>query len=514
MDLKLNRNEITLCDIASMSGEQSFESDILLPDYYEDIMKILKCAVSPEILKTNASGDRITIEGIVVSKIYYQSIENEIRTIQTKTNFSKVFEIRNSLDNVYPKATIFLDYVNCRAINERRMDVKGALSIKLKLFCNNKESIMIQADGLGLQTKNNKISNMVVRGSNNNTFTIKEDIELPNNKPDIGNIIRYNVTTNLTDKKIINNKIIFKGDVKLDILYSPFDNDLEPMFETFYLSMSQIIDLPGLDEACECELSCKFIWAEITPRADSNGRNRLISAELNFNVGAKAHNEIETNIIVDAYSTVMNTHCSRKSLNCYKILNYINEKIAISDIVNTSYNNLKIYDMWNTPRLVIAKKVDGEILIEGKSEISILCKDGNAPIYLEKTIDFETRVPIDVCNQNNENMQFDLDVETISMSYEVNYDSINIKVDLAVKGYVYQNKIQNVLSNIEVDESQPKNRADRDSLIVYYAQPGEDVWELAKEYNTSSSAILVENEGLEEGIIKENRMLLIPIVVN
>ena len=57
-----------------------------------------------------------------------------------------------------------------------------------------------------------------------------------------------------------------------------------------------------------------------------------------------------------------------------------------------------------------------------------------------------------------------------------------------------------------------KEKNDSNSLIVYYAQPGEDVWELAKKYNTNISAILNENEDLEEGIIKEKRMLLIPVV--
>ena len=49
------------------------------------------------------------------------------------------------------------------------------------------------------------------------------------------------------------------------------------------------------------------------------------------------------------------------------------------------------------------------------------------------------------------------------------------------------------------------------SLIIYYAERDEDIWDIAKRYNTSLAAVMSENS-LEGGRLCEKRMLLIPVV--
>ena len=111
------------------------------------------------------------------------------------------------------------------------------------------------------------------------------------------------------------------------------------------------------------------------------------------------------------------------------------------------------------------------------------------------------------------NFKYDLDIESKDISYSLNYDNLDIKIEFLLTGCVYKNHVKNILKNIEIDEdSKPKTKSEDDSLIVYYASPGESVWDLAKKYNTSISAILEENENLENNIITEKRILLIPII--
>lgn len=515
MELNLNKNEIIVCDIESILGEQSFESDILLPDYYENIMKILKCNVNPVILKTNILGNKITIDGMSIIKIYYQTIENKIKTISSKVSFSKDFDVKEHIDNAYIDTKISLDYVNCRAVNERKIDVKGALSIKIKVFCNNKENVLLDANGSGLQVKKDNMENMVIIG-NNNQFIVKEDLELENTNPDIGNIIRYDINTNITEKKIIENKIICKGEVLLKILYNPFKDENEdavPVNVEFTLPINHIIDFPGLEEKSKCKVVFNDIWAEITPKSDDNGRNRYFSVEIDFNIHSKCNKEVESKVVIDAYSTLMDVNCLNKTLSCCKILNQISENVFVEANVVVPYtDNFKILDVWGIPKIVYSKKTNKGIDVEGKIELSILGLEDGRPIYIEKFIDFQKIFTINNLNVNTIN--FDFDVTIFGINYNVNYDSVDLTIELLLTGCIYKSDSKSVIANIEVDQSKPKTRSLDDSLIVYYAQPGEDIWELAKRYNTSISAILEENENLKDNIISEKTMLMIPIVAN
>lgn len=516
MDIKFSNNEISICEIELLSSEQSFESDILLPDYYQDIMKVLKCTAEPVVSKASLLGDKIVVDGAVSIKVYYQTVDSQLKVISSKINFSKTFEIKNQMDsNIYINPKISLEYVNCRAINERKIDIKGALSLKLKIYCNLKENILTDAKGAGLQIKNDNIKCMMVTGNNNNQFVIKEDVSLENTKPDIGNIIRYEDEILSLDKKIIDNKIILKGEIKLKVLYSPFNENGEekiPVTTDFILPFNQIIDLPGLNQEDDCQIKLSRVWAEVTPKSDENGRSRLLSIDIGFNVNVKCHKEIESNVIIDAYSTLKEIEHDDKTINCYKILNKINERVSVeASVAIPGADNLIILDVWNSPKIVFSKKTDEGLSVEGKTQLSILGLENNEPVYIEKLIDFKKLIPVD--NVEKIDLKSDLDIESIDISYSLNYDSLDLKIDLLLTGYLYENNVVNIIKDIKIDEdAKLKERSEDDSLVVYYASPGEDIWKLAKKYNTNISAILEENEDLKDNIINEKKMILIPIV--
>lgn len=532
MDIKLTKDEISICDIELLTGEQSFESEILLPDYYQDIMKVLKCFAEPVVLKTNLVNNKIIVDGVAFIRIYYQTTDSQIRTNFSKINFSKTFDIKDQTDNIYITPQSYLDYINCRAINERKIDIKGALSIKLKIYYNLKENVLTQASGMGLQVKNDNIQNMTVLGENNNQFVIKQDLFLENTSSDINNIIKYNINIISLDKKIIDDKIILKGEVKLKILYNIFSNDNSdnsdnnyyykekmPECVEFVLPFNQVIDFPGIRDDDDCYLNFNLIWSEITPKSDSDGRSRLLLVDIGFNTYIKCHKKIVSNIIVDSYSTQREIKNENKTVNCYQVLEKIDEQITVeANVAIPGANELVILDICNTPKINFIKTTDTGVVIEGKTELSILGLENNMPVYIEKFIDFQTEILIKdlrdlkINTSNINDIKYDLDIKSKDILYDLNYDNLDIKIEFLLTGYVYKNHVKNILKNIEVDEdAKPKIKSEDDSLIVYYANPGENVWELAKKYNTNISAILEENENLEN-IITEKRILLIPIV--
>ena len=67
-----------------------------------------------------------------------------------------------------------------------------------------------------------------------------------------------------------------------------------------------------------------------------------------------------------------------------------------------------------------------------------------------------------------------------------------------------------MMTDITLDEEHPKNRGDA-ALVIYFADSGEKLWDIAKRYNTSPTEIASVNE-LETETLDNGRMLLIPRV--
>lgn len=68
----------------------------------------------------------------------------------------------------------------------------------------------------------------------------------------------------------------------------------------------------------------------------------------------------------------------------------------------------------------------------------------------------------------------------------------------------------NAVSSAKADEDKARNRDDSSSLILYFAEEGEDVWNIAGSYCTSVTQVRREND-LTEDILPTKKMLMIPM---
>ena len=67
-----------------------------------------------------------------------------------------------------------------------------------------------------------------------------------------------------------------------------------------------------------------------------------------------------------------------------------------------------------------------------------------------------------------------------------------------------------MIVSAESDESAQPISNNGTSLIVYYAEPNESLWDIAKRYHTSMNAVKQENDISDEKPLQKG-MLLIPV---
>jgi len=95
MNLKITKEKITSAEVVfSDTNEQSIELDYILPDYYPEIFRILKCITTPQIISYNIENTRLTYEMSVCIRILYCA-ENStaVHTINQKLTYSRKIDI-------------------------------------------------------------------------------------------------------------------------------------------------------------------------------------------------------------------------------------------------------------------------------------------------------------------------------------------------------------------------------------------------------------------------------------
>ena len=115
MELELNKEPVFVSEVVfDGQTEQGVEFDYVLPDYYPDIFKILKCTLTPGIASYNVSGTQLYVDGVVYIKVMYLSENSsDIHCVEHKYTYSKTIDMVRSGDklavSVIPKADYCMD---------------------------------------------------------------------------------------------------------------------------------------------------------------------------------------------------------------------------------------------------------------------------------------------------------------------------------------------------------------------------------------------------------------------
>lgn len=97
--------------------EQGVELDHVLPDYYPEIFRILKCCLSPRVISAAVSGNKIMLDGVVLIKVLYLA-ENStaLHCVEQRYTWSKTVDIAGKAENLCgePRITVVprTDYCN------------------------------------------------------------------------------------------------------------------------------------------------------------------------------------------------------------------------------------------------------------------------------------------------------------------------------------------------------------------------------------------------------------------
>lgn len=521
MDLKLSKETIAVKEtVLDNCYEQAVETDYILPDYYPDIFRVIKCRIMPRIVSHSIIGSdlskdskKLSYELEAVIKIWYLSENSKvINCIEQKMSFSKSLEAEISSDQPEVSICPKTDYVNCRVINQRRLDIRGAISTKVKICDEKKQSVISNACGCGVQLKKTLINFPAIRLCASKKITVIEELELGIAKPPILSVIKSDSKIIAKEHKVITNKLVAKGEAQVEMLYTCQKKDehgIESM--KFSIPFSQIIDIEGIDEGYD--VSIDIIPSSCDIITKGSGEATSFECELVLNVSCFASKSITSDIIEDAYSTCydceietgeLKTESRQKAIcdniSCKSTLSLNDSEIAQVLDCSCETTNVSTHYSHESECYIINGNINYCCLVE--------TKDG-FPVVVEGDGVFEHSVK---CSRNPLECYVEPKITVSGCSYTLSGESsIEITCEILIEGAVYEKASRNVITDIKISTENKKECNSECALKLYYADKDEDIWEIAKRNSTSVQAIMEEND-MSADRLTEKGMLLIPII--
>ncbi len=515
MDFKVNKEMVSINEtIFEGSNEQSVELDCILPDYCPDIFRVIKCVTESKILSQTVSEDRVSYEMIVNVRILYCS-EHEcaVRCIHQKMNYSRTVEFGKSCSGANVDITPKVDYINCRVVNKRRLDIRGAVSIKVKATAIREQYVVCDAFGMNVQLKKFPLNYTINKVLAEKTAIITEDTIVPQSKPPIMNVLKYEPIITINEVKTIAEKLVAKGEVSIKLLYNPDKEN--PLPETIYFAFpfNQIIDVDCLDTSYNNDIVGEVVSCDIMVNPDSDNLMKNISCDVTIKLKCVSNKDMFTNVVVDAYSTSHICHLETATIKVSMPPVKLNEQFALKELLEYNDSELStICDCWATIKNV-SYRVNSEnktIDVMGVVQYCLLAENSsNMVVVVEKDCGFDYSIPMPNVTDTT-SLEPIINVANCSYTMNSNHE-VSIKADVTICGTILDTKLIEAISDIAIDQDAKKTREGDYCIKLYYGVKDEDIWDIAKKYSTSADCILEENS-LESRILQSDGMILIPIV--
>ncbi len=508
MDMKIINDTLDIREtIFEGSPEQGFECDILLPDYCPDVRRILKCHVTPKVSQCYQNGDRVNVDGFILVKVYYLCDENKIHAYDSKMPFSKTMEIKESADGISVSVGAATNYVNCRAINQRRLDVRGAITLKTRITGKTSQTVVSDAAGDGIQLRKKTVTGSRLCSEASAQFSVQEEESISGTH--VNSVLRCEGVAMFGDVQIIPNKAIMKGELKLTTVYTDAEG-MTPVTVVHTLPISRIMDIERLTTDCKLEIKTDVVLAEAFPKQDENGEFTKLGFDVKVNIFAKCYESKAITLATDAYSTQYNCNYTSKNVPLECVNSVIDKTFTYKTVTELSKTSIeRVVDLWASAKSPVSTLENSKLTVQIPIDVFAfyLSEDGNAD-FSENTVDVTFDMAID---DDCQEVKFEPEIKILSSDYSfVAPNKVELCVELNVLGTLSQNQTDRCITELNVDYSSAKKAENAPALTIYYCDCGENVWDIAKRYNTCPECIIAENS-LECETINEKKVILIPL---
>lgn len=492
------------------------ENDIIVPDIKPDIARVLLLDGDVFVTGCDTGTDRVVTSGSVVCKILYIA-DDEARSLKGITHnipFSYTIDIPNVRSGMKCRAKAVLEHMDYNLLNGRKINVKGILALECKALDEVDREYSCGLAGLeDIQVLKDEIVLNTFIGSNKINYVIKEDIELPEEKPTIAELLRSDCKIGGKDFKIAEGKVIVKGDINISSLYIADDESRSLQFVENDIAFTQFVDLDDVNDETMVNVDYDMVDCKIDAAEDSDGELRNIKAEININIYVNGICKKTAQLLSDAYCPKSKIVLERNQLELDELFADNKSNIVVKDTIDLSECSPEVSEIFNvlSKYNISDKRVEGDkVIIEGSVQSSILylSSSDEQPIFCYKK-DSPFRFEVEIKGIRGD-MRTDVFFELESSNYSILSSnqveirvviSANTKVEAKVRIPVINKAIENLLDEKKLN-SMP-------SVIIYITQPGDSLWIIAKKYGTTVDTLMKINNLTDKDILMPGQQILI-----
>ncbi len=165
-----------------------------------------------------------------------------------------------------------------------------------------------------------------------------------------------------------------------------------------------------------------------------------------------------------------------------------------------------VYNVVVRPSITKTNVENGKLFIEGKLDVYVLYISDNQqiPVYSFKR-DIPLQFALDIPDASN-NLSATVEISCDHTSFNLNMaNEVELKCTLTISYRLFEKKEMQIISDCTICESKKDS-----GIVIYFVQPGDTLWQIAKRYSVSVSELIEQNNIQDENNLNIGQKLIIP----
>ena len=516
MSIELVRDLFKLDQVVGENITQAIvEGDILVPDTKPDITRVLSANGKVVLTKQEVGDNKIAVEGITYFKILYVSDKGEqpLYSIDSSTQFKQNIEIEGIGSKMKGEVIGDVEHIDFTVNNDRKIGVRAVINLAGKAI--EEKTLEITKDITGIEDiqvlkENFQYTDIV--GINKSETLVKDNFEMSEDEYEIKEVLKWDATVQERETKITDGKVIVGGMVSIDLLYvdDDYENPLKMIKReipfTHFVEISEAFS----DMKYKLKLSTKELYYAI--KENIRGEKKIVDIEAVIQVEAKVMDTQTREILVDTYSPSKTLNINKKQIELKENIGMNKAHVLLRETLDLPYGHPPISEVFSVnikPILTDYSLIEDKVTIEGILEVLVMYRSIEEGQSLYSYIqESPFRHYVDLYG-----LQEDMKAEVELFVEEINYNILNgeqleLKVNIGATCEAYFTKVIDVISNIEELE-EDLNLDKRSSLTIYFMQPEDNLWKVAKKYHTTVQRIMETNQIEDPVAVKAGEHIII-----
>ncbi|MCI2058859.1 MAG: DUF3794 domain-containing protein [Oscillibacter sp.] len=508
MELELKKSGFDAYDVgAELVLTQEETAETIVPDYCPDIARIIDTEGKIFLHSRELHDGKATVSGTVrVTVLYTPEGEGGIRTLEFAIPFSAESDSKAMPECVFLCAATETEFLETRILNPRKVFTHCKLVTRLTgyrraplAFCSD-----VTADaGLCLEKKSEQQPTTILTQIAEKDFTFSDEINLSSGKEGAAEILTSSVTGTVTETKIVGSKLILKGLFQIQLLYRTADGHC--CAASGELPFSQIMEVEGADENASVSVQLQFTGTDIQV-GNSGQDGRQIMVTLYLHAVAILRREETLTLLCDLYSTTYDLSYEVEPVLLTDFSEPLTQRQPVKEVLETGVVAESLLCVNVTCGSVsVNREGDSTALRTGATVRALYLDEGGVPLVAERCIDVSCQMDLPADCRVSARACCPEEVQS-----SIGAHGIEVRFPVEFQAQSSTRKKRVCIASVKVSADTPKDLSGAPSLVLRALGKEETLWALAKQYNTTMSAILTAN-GLEsEGEIPPEKLLLIP----